>query len=272
MFRVHDQPSVEKMESLRETLAAMDIRIAKGQVIKPALFQKIVSEANGTPEAPMINMAVLRSQSQAEYSPANIGHFGLALRRYAHFTSPIRRYSDLLVHRSLVTLLGLGEDGLGPDDGHRFAEMGKQVSLTERRAVDAEREAVDRFTTIFLSEQIGAEFSARVNGTHRAGLFITLEETGADGLIPMSLLGQDRFDFVTRSNQIKGRETGTVFSLGDTLTARLEEANVDTGSLLFSVVEKNRKSGTSAREGPRQGKRGRKKVPSKRKRVQNSRK
>ena len=272
IFRVHDQPSVEKMESLRETLAPMGIRIAKGQVFKPALFQKIVSEANGTPEAPMINMAVLRSQSQAEYSPANIGHFGLALRRYAHFTSPIRRYSDLLVHRSLVTLLHLGKDGLGPQDGDRFAEMGKQVSFTERRAVDAEREAVDRFTTIFLSKQIGAEFSARINGTHRAGLFITLEETGADGLIPMSLLGQDRFDFVTRSNQIKGRETGTVFSLGNIITARLEEANVDTGSLLFSVVEKNRKSGKSAGERPRQGKRGRKKLPSRQKRVRNSRK
>jgi ribonuclease R len=185
-------------------------------------------------------MAVLRSQAQASYSPANLGHFGLALRRYAHFTSPIRRYSDLLVHRSLITAYGLGKDGLGPDDGDRFAELGKHISFTERRAVDAERESVDRFTTIFLSDQVGAEFTARINGTHRAGLFVTLTETGADGLVPMSMLGDDRFDYDEQRQQIKGRGTGVTYRIGDPIKVTLEEANVHTGSMAFSISQARR--------------------------------
>jgi len=180
-------------------------------------------------------MAVLRSQAQAEYSPANLGHFGLALRRYAHFTSPIRRYSDLLVHRSLITACGLGNDGLRPDDGDRFAELGKHISSTERRAVSAEREAIDRFTTIFLSDQVGAEFTARINGTHRAGLFVTLTETGADGLVPMSMLGDDRWDYDEQHQQVRGRGTGVTYRIGDPVKVTLVEANVHTGSMAFSI-------------------------------------
>ena len=137
------------MEGLRETLAPLGIKVSMGQVVKPHLFQRIVSQASGKPDMAVVSMAVLRSQAQAEYNPYNIGHFGLALRRYAHFTSPIRRYSDLLVHRSLIAAYGLGDDGLVPEDGDRFPELGKHISFTERRAIDAEREAVDRFTTVF---------------------------------------------------------------------------------------------------------------------------
>lgn len=247
MFRVHDQPSQEKVEGLREVLSSVGIKLAKGQVIKPAVFQRIVAQVAGKPEAQTVNMAVLRSQAQAEYSPANLGHFGLALRRYAHFTSPIRRYSDLLVHRSLITAYGLGKDGLGPDDGDRFPELGKHISATERRAVDAEREAVDRFTTIFLSDQVGAEFAARINGTHRAGLFVTLIETGADGLVPMSMLGDDRFDYDEQRQQIKGRGSGVTYRIGDPVNVVLEEANVHTGSMAFSISRSRpeRKSGNA---------------------------
>lgn len=235
MFRIHDQPSQEKVEGLREVLSSVGIKLARGQVVRPELFQRIVAQVAGKPEAQTVNMAVLRSQAQAEYSPVNLGHFGLALRRYAHFTSPIRRYSDLLVHRSLISAYGLGRDGLGPDDGDRFAELGKHISATERRAVDAEREAVDRFTTIFLSDQVGAEFAARINGTHRAGLFVTLVETGADGLVPMSMLGDDRFDYDEQRQQIKGRGTGVTYRIGDPVRVTLEEANVHTGSMAFSI-------------------------------------
>jgi ribonuclease R len=236
MYRVHDQPSAEKVEGLRETLSSVGIKFAKGQVIKPELFQRIVARVAGKPEMQTVNMAVLRSQAQASYSPANLGHFGLALRRYAHFTSPIRRYSDLLVHRSLITAYNLGDDGLGPDDGDRFAELGKHISFTERRAVDAERESVDRFTTIYLADQVGAEFSARVNGVHRAGLFVSLDDTGADGLVPMSMMGDDRFDFDGQKQWIKGRGTGDVYKIGDAVKVRLEEANVHTGSMAFSIA------------------------------------
>ena len=235
MFRIHDQPSQEKVEGLREVLSSVGIKLAKGQVIKPEVFQRIVAQVIGKPEARTVSMAVLRSQAQAEYSPANLGHFGLALRRYAHFTSPIRRYSDLLVHRSLITACGLGNDGLGPDDGDRFAELGKHISSTERRAVSAEREAIDRFTTIFLSDQVGAEFTARINGTHRAGLFVTLTETGADGLVPMSMLGDDRWDYDEQHQQVRGRGTGVTYRIGDPVKVTLVEANVHTGSMAFSI-------------------------------------
>ena len=256
MYRVHDRPSLEKMESLRETLSPLGIKVARGQVVKPHLFQRIVSQAAGKPEMPMVSMAVLRSQAQAEYNPHNIGHFGLALRRYAHFTSPIRRYSDLLVHRSLIAAYGLGDDGLVPEDGDRFPEFGKHISFTERRAIDAEREAVDRFTTVFLADRVGAEFAARVNGVHRAGLFVTLTETGADGLVPMSMIGDERFDFDSAAQRIRGRGSGKVYAIGTSLTVRLEEANIHTGSMAFSVVSGGETSRKKRGNPPKRGKNG----------------
>jgi ribonuclease R len=273
MYRVHDQPSQEKVEGLRETLAGIGIRFAKGQVVKPELFQGIVAGVEGKPEAHMVSMAVLRAQSQAEYSPANLGHFGLALRRYAHFTSPIRRYSDLLVHRSLIASLGLGPDGLRPEDEDAFPAYGKHISFTERRAVDAERDAVDRYTTIFMSSQVGASFAARINGVHRAGMFVTLDDTGADGLVPMSLMGDDRFDLDSKAQRIEGHRTGAVFAIGDAVEVTLEEANVNTGSLLFSVSGESRRSprggnnrrppaGKPSNKGGKQGKSGTKKPAS----------
>ena len=250
MFRLHDQPSLEKVEGLRQTLASVGMNFARGQVVKPELFQRIVSQVAGKPEAHTVNMSVLRAQAQAEYGPSNIGHFGLALRHYAHFTSPIRRYSDLLVHRSLITALGLGEGGLRPEDGARFAELGKHVSFTERRAVDAERDAVDRYTTIFMSDRIGAQFTARVNGVHRAGLFVSLDETGADGLVPMSMMGNERFDFDSEAQKIEGRASGISYRVGSPVEVTLEEANVHTGSLVFSLLSDGRRPTRRARTRP----------------------
>ena len=235
MYRIHDQPSLEKIQGLREALASVGIRFNLGEVVRPQMFQRIVAGVAGRPEAHMVNMAVLRAQAQAEYAPTNIGHFGLALRRYAHFTSPIRRYADLLVHRSLIATLGLGNDGLRAEDAERFAEYGKHISFTERRAVDAERDAVDRFTAMYLSDRVGANFTARVNGVHRAGLFITLDDTGADGLVPMSMLGDERFVLDDVAQKITGRDSGTTYRIGDPLTVTLEEVNIHTGSLVFSV-------------------------------------
>lgn len=241
MFRVHDQPSLEKMEGLRETLSSVGIKLAMGQVVRPETFQRILERAENLPEAHMINMSVLRSQAQAEYSPNNIGHFGLALRHYAHFTSPIRRYSDLLVHRSLIAVLGFGKDGLPAEDGDRFPEFGRHLSQTERRAVDAEREAVDRFTTVFLSDRVGAEFTARVSGTHRAGLFLTLDDSGADGFVPMSLMGPQRFVYDEPTKTIRARGSKTTYRIGDRVNVVLEEANVHTGSLAFSIAGTERR-------------------------------
>ncbi|MEC7489068.1 MAG: ribonuclease R [Pseudomonadota bacterium] len=242
MFRIHDRPSLEKVESLRETLTSLGIKLARGQVIKPHVFQNILRKFKNTPQYYLVGTAVLRTQSQATYGPDNIGHFGLSLRRYAHFTSPIRRYSDLLVHRALIGALSLGNDGLQTQTGERFYEIAKHVSFTERRAVDAERDAADRFTAKYLANEVGAEFAGRINSVHRVGVFVTLEESRADGLVPMSLLGADRFEFNPRKQQIEGQATGKVYKMGNTIRVRLEEANTHTGSLAFSVVGQERNS------------------------------
>jgi ribonuclease R len=231
MYRVHDQPDPAKLAALREFLESLGLpalRLAKGQVIRPRLFNDILSKADQTPYAPMIHQLVLRSQAQAVYSPANLGHFGLGLRRYAHFTSPIRRYSDLLVHRALV-------GDLPATDDKAFAALGEHVSMTERRAAAAERSASDRYLAAFLAERVGASFAAHVNGVTRAGLFVTLDETGADGLIPMRSLGGDYWEHDEAHHRLIGRRTRRVFTLGDPLTARLAEANGITGSLLFAL-------------------------------------
>jgi len=257
MYRVHDRPSLEKLEGLREALAPLGITITRGQVIKPQNFQRIVSQAAGRPEMETISMAVLRSQAQAEYNQHNIGHFGLALRRYAHFTSPIRRYSDLLVHRSLITAYNLGDGGLTPEDGEKFADVGKHISATERRAIDAEREANDRYKAAYLNEQVGIEFEAKVNGVHRAGLFITLTDTGADGLVPMSMIGDDQYNLDHKKQQIKACGTGKIFAIGTLLKVRLEEANIQTGSLVFSLVTgtSDRRKRSASRKKRRRGQR-----------------
>ncbi len=188
MFRVHAPPSPEKLEALRAFLGTLDIPLKPAGEIRPADLDAVLSRVAGTEQAPMVNEMVLRSQSQAEYSPDNIGHFGLALPQYAHFTSPIRRYADLLVHRALIAGLRLGGDGLRPDDGSGFVDTGAHVTSTERRAALAEREAVERYIAAHMSDKIGATFAARISGVTRFGLFVTLSETGASGLVPISSL------------------------------------------------------------------------------------
>jgi ribonuclease R len=240
MYRVHDQPDPAKLAALRDFLASLGLpglALAKGQVVRPRLFNEVLRRAADTPYAAMINQLVLRSQAQAIYSPSNLGHFGLALRRYAHFTSPIRRYSDLLVHRSLISQLGFGEGGLAEGEGAEFPALGEHISMTERRAAAAERSAADRYLAAFLAERTGAEFAARINGVTRAGLFITLAETGADGLIPMRNLPGDFYQHDEARHRLIGRRTKKTFTLGDSVTARLAEANTVTGSLLFSLIE-----------------------------------
>jgi len=217
----------------------------------------VLRHAKDTPYAAMVNQLVLRSQSQAVYSPENLGHFGLALRRYAHFTSPIRRYSDTLVHRALIAGLKLGEGGLPPVDPQEFAELGTHISDTERRAAAAERDALSRYAALFLADRVGAVFEGRVNGVTRAGLFVTLDETGADGLIPMRGLGDDFYVHDEAHHRLVGRRSGQSFSLGDHLRVKLAEANAVTGSLLFSLVEEP----GPGRKPPREGRPGRSPAP-----------
>jgi ribonuclease R len=236
MYRVHDQPDPSRVEALREFLEGLDLRLPRGQVIRPAHFTKLLAKAKTTPYADMINSLVLRSQSQAVYSPENLGHFGLALSRYAHFTSPIRRYSDLLVHRALIAAYGFGEDGLDRNVAG-FKELGDHISATERRAAAAERESVDRYTAAFLSTRIGEIFSGRVSGVIRAGLFVALDETGADGIIPVSTLPNDFYDHDEARHALVGRRHGQVYRLGDRVQVRLVAAQPLTGGITFELIE-----------------------------------
>jgi len=236
MYRVHDQPDPSRIEALREFLEGLDLRLPRGQMIRPAHFTKLLLKAAKTPYADMINSLVLRAQSQAVYAPENIGHFGLALQRYAHFTSPIRRYADLLVHRALIAAYGFGEEGLARDVTG-FKELGEHISATERRAAAAEREAVDRYTAAFLSKRVGEIFSGRVSGVIRAGLFVQLDETGADGIIPVSSLPNDFYDHDEQRHALVGRRWGQVYRLGDRVQVRLVAAQPLTGGITFELIE-----------------------------------
>jgi ribonuclease R len=240
MYRVHDAPDPAKLAALREFLRGLGVpglSLAKGQVVRPHHFNAVLRKAADTPYGPLINQLVLRGQAQAVYSPQNLGHFGLALRRYAHFTSPIRRYSDVLVHRALIAGLRLGDGGLPPIDPEQFAETAAHISDTERRAAAAERDALARYAALYLVDRVGGEFEGRVNGVTRAGLFVTLSESGADGLVPMRNLGDDFYIHDEARHRLVGRRWGRSFTIGDPVRVRLAEANAVTGSLLFALAE-----------------------------------
>jgi ribonuclease R len=244
MYRVHEEPSREKVDSLREFLATLDLPFAKSQVLKPALFNRVLRQVQGTPSAPLVNQVVLRAQAQAVYSPDNQGHFGLSLRRYAHFTSPIRRYADLVVHRALIGALGLGGDGIDARSAPDMTAVAEHISMTERRAMVAERDAVDRLTAAFMVERVGASFTARISGVTRFGLFVELEETGANGLVPMRSLHDDFYTHDEARHALIGRKTRRVFRLGDSLEVRLMEAEPVTGGMRFKLLDAPTNAGT----------------------------
>jgi ribonuclease R len=236
LYRVHDEPSREKIAALREFLASLDISIAKTDALKPSQFNGILAQSRKAGNIEQVSEMVLRSQAQAEYAPENYGHFGLNLDRYAHFTSPIRRYADLIVHRALITALGLGNDGLSENETTKLAGIAQHISATERRAMLAERETADRLLAQFLAERIGARFEGRISGVTRSGLFVRLAETGADGFIPASTLGSDYFRYVEEQQAMIGERTGEKFGLGDPVTVRLLEAAPVAGALRFEML------------------------------------
>jgi len=237
MYRVHEEPDAAKVEALREVLDSFDLRLAKGQVIRPKVFTRILEQVAGRPESQMVSELVLRTQAQAIYSPDNVGHFGLALGRYAHFTSPIRRYADLLVHRAMISGLHLGDGGLADADRVRFEELGQHLSQTERRAAAAERDAVDRMTAALLKGQVGRAFTARISSVLRFGLFVSLDDVGADGLVPVSTLPQDYYVHDEKTHSLIGRRWGRRYRLGERVRVVLKEADPITGGLLFELSD-----------------------------------
>ena len=241
IYRVHDEPGIEKVNALREFLATLDIPFAKGGAMRAEAFNKILARVKGHEAEQLINDVVLRTQAQAEYAAESYGHFGLNLRRYAHFTSPIRRYSDLIVHRGLVRALKLGRDGL-PEaaDNAALAEISAQISATERRAMLAERETKDRLIAHFLADRIGASFEGRVSGVHRAGLFVKLNDTGADGFVPARTIGNEYFRHDEAGHAMVGSRSGETYRLGDRVTVKLVEAAPVAGALRFELLSEGR--------------------------------
>nr|WP_028969991.1 RNB domain-containing ribonuclease [Sphingomonas sp. URHD0057] len=237
MYRVHEPPSREKLVALKDYLKTFGLDFALGQVVKPGTFNRIIERVGDGDGRQEIMEQLLRTQMQARYGPERLGHFGLALATYAHFTSPIRRYADLLVHRGLVKAYGLGEGGLPPGDEERFEQIGEQISMLERRAMEAERETVDRYVAAYLADQVGQLVECRITGVQPFGFFATVEDLGGDGLVLAKDLGREYFRYDEGAKQLVGDETGEAYRIGQRLTLRLAEANPVSGSLRFELPE-----------------------------------
>lgn len=249
IYRAHDEPSLEKMRVLGEVLASIGIKLPKSGALRPALFNRILGLVDGGEHQAFVNEVVLRSQAQAEYTSDNYGHFGLNLRKYAHFTSPIRRYADLIVHRALIAALKLGKDGLAPDvSREQLKQVAEQISATERRAMAAERETFDRLIAHHLVDKIGATFEGRISGVTKSGLFVKLSETGADGFVPAVHLGADYYRYDENTHCLRGERTGETFRLGDQVSVKLVEAAPVAGALRFDIVSEGRFMKTTAKK------------------------
>jgi len=251
VYRVHDASSKEKLQALRDFLESVEIGLPRGATLRSADFNRILRQAKTLPVAELVNEVVLRSQSQAVYAAENIGHFGLNLQRYAHFTSPIRRYADLLVHRSLIRALNLGAGGITEEETGRLKETAQAISDTERRAMAAERETADRLIAGYLADRVGAEFTGRISGVTRSALFVRLSDTGADGIVPAAALGNDYYRHDETTHALVGDRTGEAFRLGDTVNVRLVEAIPTAGALRFEMLSAGNKRGSVAKQGKR---------------------
>jgi ribonuclease R len=260
IYRVHDAPSAQKLEALADFLATLAIPWTKGEPARTERFNRLLDQVRGGAHGEIVNEVVLRTQMQAIYSAENIGHFGLNLDRYAHFTSPIRRYADLIVHRALIRALGLGDDGLTDGDISKMKDTADHITLAERRAMAAERDAIDRYVAAFLQDQVGATFEGRITGVTRFGLFVRLTDTGADGLIPVSSLGDEYFIHDDHLHALVGERSGARWRLGRKVEVRLKEATPITGGLLLEMLsDPDQAEGAPAR--PRLGPRGRPRSP-----------
>lgn len=261
VYRVHETPSLDKLESLREFLRSLDINLSTSGSLRPHHFNDILARVENTEHEIVVNQVVLRSQSQAAYSPANLGHFGLNLRRYAHFTSPIRRYADLIVHRALVSALELGEGGLPAGFETQLEQIAADISSAERRAMLAERDTIDRLISAHLADHIGAKFYGQISGVTKVGLFVKLNDTGADGFIPISKLGWDYFFFDEAQHSLVGEKSRERYRIGDQVEVKLVEAAPVAGALRFEMLSEGTKVSGKGNARPKRTNKSRRKKP-----------
>lgn len=236
LFRIHEEPDKEKIEALRDTAQSVGLNLAKGAALRTRHLNQLLRQAEEQKEAELLSMSTLRAMTQAYYSMDNFGHFGLALQAYAHFTSPIRRYADLVVHRALIRAHKWGEGGLTHEEEELLSETASQISISERRSMSAERDTLDRYLAIYLSEKIGNEFSGRISGVVKFGVFVRLDGSGAEGLVPVRSLGREYFTLENKLNRLVGTETGLKLSLGQNVSVRLTEVTSESGGIIFELL------------------------------------
>jgi ribonuclease R len=246
LYRVHDAPSQERLAALREFLDGLGLKLPAATSLRAGDFNRVLQRAKSLPSTDLVHEVVLRAQAQAQYAAENIGHFGLNLRRYAHFTSPIRRYADLMVHRSLIRALGLGAGALTDAEAQRLSQIAQAISEAERRAMAAERETNDRLIAGYLADRVGAQFEGRIAGVTRSGLFVRLTETGADGFVPAATIGNDYWRYHEHQHALIGDRSGESYRLGDAVRVRLVEAIATAGALRFEMLSEGKRDGTVA--------------------------
>ena len=237
LYRVHEEPTPEKLKALREVAQSAGFNFAKGQVLTTSHLNDLLAKSKESDLSELISMTTLRSMSQAYYSRENFGHFGLALKKYTHFTSPIRRYSDLIIHRALISSLGLGSDGLQGLDNDKLEETAQHISNTERRSMVAERDTIDRYLAAYLSEKVGNEFEGKVSGVAKFGFFVRLNDSGAEGIVPIRTLGSDFYHYDLRTNTLRGSKSGLIISLGLKITVRLKDVDPIAGGIAFEALK-----------------------------------
>lgn len=252
LYRAHDKPDPQKLESLREFMASLGLPLSGQSLGRPEDFNRLLARLEEDSVRRMVSQLILRAQAQAVYQPDNIGHYGLQLRHYAHFTSPIRRYADLVVHRALIRTLKLpGEGGALETDPERMAKIGEQISITERQSMAAERQAQERYVALYLQNRVGARFAGTITSVQRFGLFVQITEVGADGFVPAAELGNDYYAFDAAAQTLVGERYGDTYAVGDTVAVELLEAQPIQGGLKLKIVE--HKSGALGRMRQRQG-------------------
>ncbi len=239
MYRVHDRPPEEKLKEIKPLLDSLKLKLPNAPALKPEHLNRLIRLCRQKNHGGGIDDLVLRLQCQAQYSPQNIGHFGLGLKEYVHFTSPIRRYADLLIHRALINACGLSATQEELPSKRAFAETAEHLCSSERTAATAERDLTARYLSLYLKPLTGTEFEVKISGLTNAGIFVRIENLGAEGLIPMRSLPKDYYVLLDAGSCLKGTANKLKFRFGQTLSAVLCEAAPESGGLIFRYVGKD---------------------------------